>query len=58
MSRTNPRDLASSARTGMDRQITALLSAIEQEQVPDRLTQLAIELQNALIEKRRRETTN
>jgi hypothetical protein len=42
----------------MDRQITALLSAIEQEQVPDRLTQLAIELQNALIEKRRRETTN
>ncbi|WP_280952468.1 MULTISPECIES: hypothetical protein [unclassified Mesorhizobium] len=42
----------------MDQEIASLLSAIEQEKVPDRLTKLAIQLQNALIEKRRRETTN
>jgi hypothetical protein len=58
MSRTAPRNLASQAALGMDSEIATLLSAIEQEKVPDRLTQLAIELQNALIQKRRQETTN
>ncbi len=58
MSRTGPPNLASQASLGVDREITTLLSAIEKEKVPDRLTQLAIELQNALIKKRRHETTN
>ncbi|MER9326887.1 hypothetical protein NKJ26_09005 [Mesorhizobium sp. M0152] len=42
----------------VDREIASLLTAIEQEQVPDRLTKLAIELQNALVEKRRRDVRN
>jgi hypothetical protein len=33
------------------------LTAIEREKVPDRLTRLALELQNALIEKRKGDMT-
>ncbi|PBB84671.1 MULTISPECIES: hypothetical protein [unclassified Mesorhizobium] len=58
MSRASHGDLGPQASLGMDQEIASLLSAIEQEKVPDRLTKLAIQLQNALIEKRRRETTN
>jgi len=58
MARTGPRNLATQAGLGLDSEIASLLSAIEQEKVPDRLTQLAIELQNALVQKRRKETTN
>ncbi|MBZ9677603.1 hypothetical protein [Mesorhizobium sp. ES1-1] len=58
MPRTSPPDLAAQASLGADHEITTLLSAIEQEKVPDRLTQLAIELQNALVQKRRHQTTN
>jgi len=43
---------------GVDHDVAALLSAIEQEKVPDRLTQLAIELQIALIQQRRHEIRN
>ncbi|MBZ9673205.1 hypothetical protein FJ970_24965 [Mesorhizobium sp. B2-1-8] len=42
----------------MDREITSLLSAIEQERIPDRLTKLAMELQNALVERRKRHVKN
>ncbi|MBZ9722370.1 hypothetical protein LB554_00270 [Mesorhizobium sp. CO1-1-11] len=42
----------------MDQKITSLLDAIEQEKIPDRLTRLAMELQNALVEKRRRDVQN
>jgi hypothetical protein len=40
----------------IDRKIASLLAAIEQEKIPDRLTKLAIDLQNALAERRWRET--
>ncbi|MER9424569.1 hypothetical protein NKI88_19245 [Mesorhizobium sp. M0317] len=39
----------------VDQEIASLLAAIEQEEIPDRLSKLAIELQNALVEKRRRD---
>ncbi|RUY25812.1 hypothetical protein EN984_13560, partial [Mesorhizobium sp. M7A.F.Ca.CA.004.12.1.1] len=42
----------------VDQEIASLLAAIEQEKIPDRLTKLAIELQNALVEKRRRDVKN
>ncbi|RUZ77171.1 hypothetical protein EN943_14770 [Mesorhizobium sp. M7A.F.Ca.US.006.01.1.1] len=42
----------------VDQEIASLLAAIEQEKVPDRLTKLAMELQNALVEKRRRDVKN
>jgi hypothetical protein len=42
----------------VDQEIASLLAAIQQEKIPDRLTRLAIELQNALIEKRRRDVKN
>jgi len=58
MSRTSPPDLSSQASVGVDNYIAALLSAIEQEKVPDRLTQLAIELQIPLIQQRRHEIRN
>ncbi|WP_181176162.1 hypothetical protein [Mesorhizobium sp. B2-3-4] len=58
MPRTGPPNHATQASLGMDQEIATLLSAIEQEKVPDRLTQLAIDLQNALIQKRRHETSN
>ncbi|TPK76132.1 hypothetical protein FJ934_02875 [Mesorhizobium sp. B2-4-12] len=57
MSRMSQRNLGPQASLGMDQEIASLLSAIEQEKVPDRLTALAMELQNALVEKRLRETT-
>ncbi len=38
----------------LDREIASLLAAIEKEKVPDRLTELAVELQKALVERRRR----
>ncbi|TJX75523.1 MAG: hypothetical protein E5W21_04605 [Mesorhizobium sp.] len=44
--------------TVVDLEIASLLTAIEREKVPDRLTKLAVELQNALVEKRQRETGN
>ncbi|MGX7877474.1 hypothetical protein ACVDG5_036995 [Mesorhizobium sp. ORM6] len=50
------RDPASKASLSIDKEIALLLTAIEQEKVPDRLTRLAIDLQNALIQKRRCET--
>ncbi|MBZ9917150.1 MULTISPECIES: hypothetical protein [unclassified Mesorhizobium] len=46
------------AGMAMDQEIASLLIAIEQEKVPDRLTRLAIELQNALLAKRRRDIKN
>ncbi|WP_198021706.1 hypothetical protein [Mesorhizobium sp. WSM3224] len=55
MSRPSQSDTASNAILSIDKEIASLLTAIEQENVPDRLTKLAIELQNALIQKRRRE---
>lgn len=58
MPRSSQRNLAPQIGLGMDKEIASLLTAIEQEKVPDRLTKLATELQNALIEKRRREKTN
>ncbi|RUW63893.1 hypothetical protein [Mesorhizobium sp. M7A.F.Ca.US.008.03.1.1] len=42
----------------VDQEIASLLAAIEQEKVPDRLTKLAMDLQNALVEKRRRDVRN
>ncbi|ESY09066.1 hypothetical protein NKI46_14535 [Mesorhizobium sp. M0615] len=39
----------------VDREIASLLAAIELEKIPDRLSKLAIELQNALVEKHRRD---
>ncbi|AEH90883.1 MULTISPECIES: hypothetical protein [Mesorhizobium] len=53
MSRPSQRDPASDASLSIDKEIASLLTAIEQEKVPDRLIKLAIELQNALIQKRR-----
>jgi hypothetical protein len=44
------------ARLEIDRKIASLLAAIEQEKIPDRLTKLAVDLQNALAERRWRET--
>ena len=42
----------------VDQEIASLLAAIEQEEIPDRLTKLAMELQDALVEKRRRDVKN
>jgi hypothetical protein len=42
----------------VDQEIASLLAAIEQEKIPDRLTKLAVELQDALVEKRRRDVKN
>lgn len=58
MSRTAQSNFSPQAGLSMDQEIASLLKAIEQEKVPDRLTKLALELQNALVEKRRREATN
>ncbi|PBC06940.1 hypothetical protein [Mesorhizobium sp. WSM3859] len=52
MSRRSQRDLCVQAIQSLDQEIASLLTAIEREKVPDRLTRLALELQNALIEKR------
>ncbi|WP_040592798.1 hypothetical protein [Mesorhizobium metallidurans] len=58
MSRSSQSNLGPQIGLGVDQEIASLLTAIEQEKVPDRLTKLAIELQNALLEKRRYKTTN
>ncbi|WP_245518659.1 hypothetical protein, partial [Mesorhizobium sp. M1C.F.Ca.ET.204.01.1.1] len=52
MSRRSQRDLCAQAIQSLDQEIASLLTAIEREKVPDWLTRLALELQNALIEKR------
>ncbi|MEI9405356.1 hypothetical protein [Mesorhizobium argentiipisi] len=56
MTRPSQRDFTHNA--SVDQEIASLLAAIEQEKVPDRLTELAIALQNALLQKRRCETSN
>jgi hypothetical protein len=53
MSRPSQRDFGPQENLSVDQEIASLLKAIEQEKVPDRLTRLAIELQNALIQKSR-----
>ncbi|PBC07650.1 hypothetical protein CK230_25255 [Mesorhizobium sp. WSM3859] len=53
MSRRRERDLCAQAIQSLDQEIASLLTAIEREKVPDQLTRLALELQNALIEKRK-----
>jgi hypothetical protein len=57
MSRRSQRDLCAQAIQNLDQEIASLLTAIEREKVPDRLTRLALELQNALIEKRKGDMT-
>ncbi|CDX43313.1 conserved hypothetical protein [Mesorhizobium sp. SOD10] len=52
MSRRSQRDFGPQENPGVDQEIASLLKAIEKEKIPDRLTKLAIELQNALIQKR------
>ncbi|TPL87260.1 hypothetical protein [Mesorhizobium sp. CO1-1-4] len=58
MSRSSDDPVDPHVGLAMDQEITSLLSAIEQEKIPDRLTKLAIELQNALVERRRRDVKN
>ncbi|PBB66005.1 hypothetical protein CK228_25115 [Mesorhizobium sp. WSM4312] len=58
MSRSRDDMIDSQFGLAMDREIASLLDAIERESIPDRLTRLAMELQNALIEKRRRDLKN
>jgi hypothetical protein len=41
--------------TTLDDEIALILTAIEEEAVPERLTNLAIELQRALMERRQRQ---
>jgi hypothetical protein len=53
MSRSSDDTISPQVRLALDRKIASLLTAIEQEKIPHRLTELAIELQNALAEKRR-----
>jgi len=52
MTRRSQRDFGPQENLSLDQEIASLLQAIEQEKVPDRLTKLAIELQNALIQRR------
>lgn len=42
----------------LDDEIALILRAIEEEPVPQRLTTLAIELQQALMQRRRRQNPN
>ena len=53
MSRLSDDTLSPQLGQAIDRKIAFLLTAIEREKVPDRLTDLAVQLQNALVEKRR-----
>jgi hypothetical protein len=53
MSRLSDDTISPQLRQAIDRKIAFLLTAIEREKVPDRLTDLAVQLQNALVEKRR-----
>ncbi|WP_198540247.1 MULTISPECIES: hypothetical protein [unclassified Mesorhizobium] len=52
MTRRSQRDFGPQGNLRVEQEIASLLEAIEQEKIPDRLTELAIELQNALIQKR------
>jgi hypothetical protein len=52
MSRSSDDTISPRNRLAIDRKIASLLTAIEQEKIPDRLTNLAVQLQNALVEKR------
>ncbi|MER9435753.1 hypothetical protein [Mesorhizobium sp. M0618] len=58
MSRSSDDTADPHVEMALDQEIASLLAAIEQEKIPDRLTELAIELQNALVEKRRRDVKN
>ncbi|ESY76475.1 hypothetical protein LB577_05340 [Mesorhizobium sp. B283B1A] len=58
MSRSNDDTTDPHVEMAVDQEIASLLAAIEREKIPDRLTKLAIELQNALVEKRRRDVRN
>ncbi|MCQ8875296.1 hypothetical protein NP945_25970 [Mesorhizobium sp. LMG17149] len=58
MSRSSDDTPDTHVEMAVDQEIASLLAAIEQEKIPDRLTKLAIELQNALVEKRRRDVKN
>lgn len=53
MCRPSQRDFDPQENLSVDQEIASLLTAIEQEKIPDRLTKLALQLQNALIQKRR-----
>ena len=55
MSRSSPRFRTLGSETdSAEKQLHRLLDAIEDETVPDRLLSLAIQLQEALVEQRRR----
>ncbi|TJV06254.1 MAG: hypothetical protein E5Y12_05645 [Mesorhizobium sp.] len=58
MSRSNDDTTDPHVEMAVDQEIASLLAAIEREKIPDRLTKLAVELQNALVEKRRRDVRN
>ncbi|WJI39125.1 MULTISPECIES: hypothetical protein [Mesorhizobium] len=58
MSRLNDDTTDPHVEMAVDQEIASLLAAIEREKIPDRLTKLAVELQNALVEKRRRDVRN
>ncbi|ESY73729.1 hypothetical protein NKH57_24485 [Mesorhizobium sp. M1050] len=53
MSRSSDDNIDPQVSLVLDREIASLLAAIEQEKVPNRLKDLAVQLQNALVEKRR-----
>ncbi|TPI63399.1 hypothetical protein FJ420_12875 [Mesorhizobium sp. B3-1-3] len=57
MPHRSQRDLCAQLILSLDQEIASLLNAIEREEVPDRLTRLALELQKALIEKRKGDMT-
>lgn len=57
MSRRREGDLCAQAIHSLDQEIASLLTAIGREHVSDRLTKLALELENALIEKRKSDIT-
>ncbi len=42
----------------LDGEIALLLSAIEEESVPEHLTRLAVKLEEALVERKRRQNQN
>lgn len=44
--------------TTLDDELALILTAIEEEAVPERLTTLAIELQQALIQRKQRQNPN
>lgn len=58
MPRSTDETVDPQAGIAVDFEIASLLTAIEEEKTPDRLTKLAIELQSALIDKRRGEVKN